>query len=274
MDTLTVSENLIEQGIKARNNRDYPLALDIFDKAEAYPELLTQAYFEQAVTYSVLRNYTCAKKLLYLLLELDPKATNPLVFLADLLIDEANYDEAERLIRKAIHDDPTYTYALSAMVRLYEEKGDYEAEYNFFREVIPQFNNDLELLYNFSFFLISCPAYRNDKLLTEALENLYRVQKKGLEDDSLEYHIGKAYLLLKENEKCVEHLKLFLDNRRAKNPAVGIYGITLFIEDFEREFFENKLSLLEEHGDKIFIQSVDESKHKLRDLMRGEILGH
>ncbi len=274
MENYPNTKDLIEQGIEARNNKDYSQALDLLDQAEAYPELLSQAYFEQAVTYAELRNYTSAKKLLYSLLEMDPKAISPQSFLADLLIDEGEYDEAERLIRKAIHDEPKFTYSFSQMVRLFEAKEDYEAEYTFFREVLPFYDDDLELLYNFSFFVITYPNYRDQKHLTEALQYLKQVQDAGLDDNSLDYHIGKTYFLLGDNEKCVEYLERYLDDRRKSNPNAGMYGITFFIEDHELNYFTDKVPQLSKHGDLIDMEPFHQSKYKLRDMVRGIVLGH
>lgn len=217
MQTLTNNYELIEKGITAREEKNYALAFDLFTQAEEYPELVGVSYYEQAVTYWRLKNNICAKRLLGQAIGIDPSATPIRLFLADLLLDEENYDEAEKVAQEVLRLDPTEGYAHQVMLRCYHEEGDSEAEYNYYRDILPKFSDDLNILYNFAFFLISSSEYRDDKFLTEALEILYRAQNEGLEDESLEYHIGKTYLLMKENKKCVEHLKIFLENRRADN---------------------------------------------------------
>ena len=273
MNTLPEHYELIIQGITARDEKDFSKALELLSNAEEYSELRAVAYYEQGVTYFTMNNFVCSKRLLNMAIEQNPSSVPFRLFLADMFVDENNYQEAQECVEKALQLDPTCTYAHQVMLRMLSEKDGPEGEYNYFRKALTEYNNDLELLYDFSFLIINTPSFRSKDLLREALGNLLKIKERGFDDESLDYHIGKVYFLLCEDEKSIEYFEAYLKERKLDDPYPGKYHLTLFVEDDSRQLFEEHKSSMEQYGDLLYINSLKESLNGTRESQRGRIVG-
>jgi tetratricopeptide (TPR) repeat protein len=201
----TTPEDLLEDGNRKFQARDYQAALVSYDKVLAGKPDDEVAQFNRAVTLHRLGKKDEARRIYEKVLAKNENDVQAALNLGALLKEEEKLDEAMALYKKVLKQDEYNADVLNNMSVLQRKKKDYRGAVASIRKLLMRDQDNVDAYKNLALVHFDQKQYKLAQTILENALKMATEQKK--EDPDIYVNLGMVFLASKENGKAMAAFK-------------------------------------------------------------------
>ena len=185
--------------------------------------------YEYALFCKVLKNYNLAKRVFLTLIRKFPASINSYILLAEILRMESNFNDAEKILQKALKINPYHGDLIYNTSLLYFSLRNFDHALTYINKAIKLSRN------NFIYQLLKSEIYINKNNIDEALhtlkdlENNNKVQKDNNKEIRISILLANAYIKKREYEEA-ENILLKL-TKKHKTLELAYLNLSILYRD-------------------------------------------